>query len=85
MCCQLVFEVAFNSAKGGYVAIDDISFSPEFCHTDTGEKTLSGAQTQGKNRQMAQFELLYVTEFCKGQSPSQRELSGCSLCILQGA
>lgn len=32
---ELVFEVAFNSAKGGYVAIDDISFSPEFCHTDT--------------------------------------------------
>lgn len=33
---QVVFEVAFNSARGGYVAIDDISFSPEFCHTDTG-------------------------------------------------
>uniref|UniRef100_A0A8C5ENY6 MAM domain-containing protein n=1 Tax=Gouania willdenowi TaxID=441366 RepID=A0A8C5ENY6_GOUWI len=32
---ELVFEVAFNSARGGYVAIDDISFSPEFCHTDT--------------------------------------------------
>ncbi|XP_023253312.1 MAM domain-containing protein 2 isoform X1 [Seriola lalandi dorsalis] len=32
---EVVFEVAFNSAKGGYVAIDDISFSPEFCHTDT--------------------------------------------------
>ncbi|KAK5909222.1 hypothetical protein CesoFtcFv8_003171 [Champsocephalus esox] len=31
----VVFEVAFNSARGGYVAIDDISFSPEFCHTDT--------------------------------------------------
>lgn len=38
VCCQLVFEVAFNSARGGYVAIDDISFSPEFCHTDTGER-----------------------------------------------
>ncbi|KAG7236796.1 hypothetical protein INR49_000259 [Caranx melampygus] len=32
---EVVFEVAFNSARGGYVAIDDISFSPEFCHTDT--------------------------------------------------
>ncbi|XP_010776747.1 uncharacterized protein [Notothenia coriiceps] len=32
---KVVFEVAFNSARGGYVAIDDISFSPEFCHTDT--------------------------------------------------
>lgn len=37
VCYQVVFEVAFNSARGGYVAIDDISFSPEFCHTDTGE------------------------------------------------
>ncbi|CAN9512688.1 unnamed protein product [Ophioblennius macclurei] len=32
---EVVFEVAFNSARGGYVAIDDISFSPEFCHIDT--------------------------------------------------
>ncbi|KAM7417005.1 hypothetical protein PAMA_018877 [Pampus argenteus] len=32
---EVVFEVEFNSARGGYVAIDDISFSPEFCHTDT--------------------------------------------------
>uniref|UniRef100_A0A3Q3WVL5 MAM domain-containing protein n=1 Tax=Mola mola TaxID=94237 RepID=A0A3Q3WVL5_MOLML len=32
---EVVFEVAFNSAKGGYVAIDDITFSPDFCHTDT--------------------------------------------------
>uniref|UniRef100_A0A672ZNM9 MAM domain containing 2a n=1 Tax=Sphaeramia orbicularis TaxID=375764 RepID=A0A672ZNM9_9TELE len=32
---EVVFEAAFNSARGGYVAIDDISFSPEFCHTDT--------------------------------------------------
>ncbi|XP_061590486.1 MAM domain-containing protein 2-like isoform X1 [Cololabis saira] len=32
---QVVFEVAFNSARGGHVAIDDISFSPEFCNTDT--------------------------------------------------
>ncbi|CAF94853.1 unnamed protein product, partial [Tetraodon nigroviridis] len=31
----VVFEVAFNRAKGGYVAVDDISFSPEFCHSDT--------------------------------------------------
>ncbi len=35
---QVVFEVAFNSARGGYVAIDDISFSPEFCYIDTGER-----------------------------------------------
>lgn len=34
----MVYEVAFNSARGGYVAIDDISFSPEFCHTETGER-----------------------------------------------
>ncbi|XP_030581455.1 MAM domain-containing protein 2a isoform X2 [Archocentrus centrarchus] len=32
---EIVLEVAFNSARGGYVAIDDISFVPEFCHTDT--------------------------------------------------
>ncbi|XP_060893496.1 MAM domain-containing protein 2a isoform X1 [Labrus mixtus] len=32
---EVVFEAAFNSARGGYVAIDDITFSPEFCHTDT--------------------------------------------------
>lgn len=32
---EVVFEVAFNSARGGYVAIDDISFSPEFCHRET--------------------------------------------------
>ncbi|CAB1322371.1 unnamed protein product [Coregonus sp. 'balchen'] len=32
---EVVYEVAFNSARGGYVAIDDISFSPEFCHTET--------------------------------------------------
>lgn len=30
--------MAFNSARGGYVAIDDVSFSPEFCQTDTGER-----------------------------------------------
>ncbi|XP_030647650.1 MAM domain-containing protein 2a, partial [Chanos chanos] len=29
---EVVFEVAFNSARGGFVALDDISFSPEFCH-----------------------------------------------------
>ncbi|XP_016383327.1 MAM domain-containing protein 2-like [Sinocyclocheilus rhinocerous] len=33
---EMVFEVAFNSPRGGYVALDDISFSPEFCHTETG-------------------------------------------------
>lgn len=32
---QVVFEVAFNSPRGGHVAIDDISFSPEFCSEDT--------------------------------------------------
>ncbi|XP_028274030.1 MAM domain-containing protein 2-like [Parambassis ranga] len=32
---QVVFEVAFNSPRGGHVALDDISFSPEFCSTDT--------------------------------------------------
>ncbi|XP_061836758.2 MAM domain-containing protein 2-like [Nerophis lumbriciformis] len=32
---QVVFEVAFNSPRGGHVAIDDISFSPEFCSSDT--------------------------------------------------
>lgn len=37
---QVVFEVSFNSARGGRVAIDDISFSPEFCSTDTGELQL---------------------------------------------
>uniref|UniRef100_A0A673LRD4 MAM domain-containing protein 2-like n=1 Tax=Sinocyclocheilus rhinocerous TaxID=307959 RepID=A0A673LRD4_9TELE len=35
----VVFEVAFNSPRGGYVALDDISFSPEFCHTETGQCT----------------------------------------------
>uniref|UniRef100_A0A3Q3WTH4 MAM domain-containing protein n=1 Tax=Mola mola TaxID=94237 RepID=A0A3Q3WTH4_MOLML len=28
---QVVFEVAFNSPSGGRVAVDDISFSPQFC------------------------------------------------------
>ncbi|XP_022059717.2 MAM domain-containing protein 2-like [Acanthochromis polyacanthus] len=32
---QVVFEVAFNSQRGGRVALDDISFSPDFCSTDT--------------------------------------------------
>ncbi|KAJ8414963.1 hypothetical protein AAFF_G00024860 [Aldrovandia affinis] len=32
---EVVFEVAFNSPRGGYVALDDISFSPEFCNTET--------------------------------------------------
>ncbi|KAM8866231.1 MAM domain-containing protein 2a isoform 1-T1 [Synchiropus picturatus] len=32
---EVVFEVAFNSARGGYVAIDDVTFSPQFCHTAT--------------------------------------------------
>ncbi|XP_072215625.1 MAM domain-containing protein 2 [Excalfactoria chinensis] len=33
---EVVFEVAFNSAKGGYVALDDISFSPVYCSNHTG-------------------------------------------------
>ncbi|XP_005725622.1 MAM domain-containing protein 2 [Pundamilia nyererei] len=32
---QVVFEVAFNSPRGGRVALDDISFSSQFCTTDT--------------------------------------------------
>ncbi|KAI1900054.1 hypothetical protein AGOR_G00046060 [Albula goreensis] len=32
---EVVFEVAFNSPRGGFVALDDISFSPEFCNTET--------------------------------------------------
>ncbi|XP_059395192.1 MAM domain-containing protein 2 [Carassius carassius] len=32
---ELVFEVAFNGPHGGYVILDEISFSPEFCHADT--------------------------------------------------
>ncbi|CAN9504788.1 unnamed protein product [Ophioblennius macclurei] len=32
---QVVFEVAFNSPRGGRVALDDISFSSEFCSKDT--------------------------------------------------
>ncbi|KAI3361945.1 hypothetical protein L3Q82_012299, partial [Scortum barcoo] len=32
---EVVFEVSFNSPRGGRVAVDDISFSPEFCSTDT--------------------------------------------------
>ncbi|XP_026195839.1 MAM domain-containing protein 2-like [Anabas testudineus] len=32
---QVVFEVAFNSPRGGRVALDDISLSPEFCSRDT--------------------------------------------------
>ncbi|XP_010876180.2 MAM domain-containing protein 2 [Esox lucius] len=32
---QVVFEVGFNSPRGGYVALDDISFSPEFCSEET--------------------------------------------------
>uniref|UniRef100_A0A8C6K7P4 MAM domain containing 2 n=1 Tax=Nothobranchius furzeri TaxID=105023 RepID=A0A8C6K7P4_NOTFU len=32
---QVVFEVAFNSQRGGRVAVDDITFTPEFCGTET--------------------------------------------------
>lgn len=37
MSLQVVFEVAFNSPSGGRVAVDDISFSPQFCSIDSGE------------------------------------------------
>ncbi|XP_009954920.1 PREDICTED: MAM domain-containing protein 2-like, partial [Leptosomus discolor] len=33
---EVIFEVAFNSAKGGYVALDDISFSTVYCSNQTG-------------------------------------------------
>lgn len=29
--------MAFNSPRGGRVTLDDISFSSQFCTTDTGE------------------------------------------------
>ncbi|KAK7895731.1 hypothetical protein WMY93_021056 [Mugilogobius chulae] len=32
---QVVFEVAFSSPRGGRVAVDDVSFSPQFCSADT--------------------------------------------------
>uniref|UniRef100_A0ABM5FSB9 MAM domain-containing protein 2 isoform X2 n=1 Tax=Pogona vitticeps TaxID=103695 RepID=A0ABM5FSB9_9SAUR len=32
---EVIFEVAFNSASGGYIALDDISFSPVFCTSQT--------------------------------------------------
>ncbi|KAM9675598.1 MAM domain-containing protein 2 isoform 1-T1 [Dama dama] len=32
---QVIFEVAFNGPKGGYVALDDISFSPVHCQNQT--------------------------------------------------
>ncbi|XP_034955642.1 MAM domain-containing protein 2 isoform X1 [Zootoca vivipara] len=32
---EVIFEVAFNSANGGYIALDDISFSPVFCSNRT--------------------------------------------------
>ncbi|KAJ3605003.1 hypothetical protein NHX12_027054 [Muraenolepis orangiensis] len=32
---QVVFEVAFNSPRGGRVIVDDIAFSAEFCSADT--------------------------------------------------
>ncbi|XP_008568274.1 PREDICTED: MAM domain-containing protein 2-like [Galeopterus variegatus] len=31
----VIFEVAFNGPKGGYVALDDISFSPVHCQNQT--------------------------------------------------
>ncbi|XP_059958263.1 MAM domain-containing protein 2 isoform X5 [Mesoplodon densirostris] len=32
---EVIFEVAFNGPRGGYVALDDISFSPVPCHNQT--------------------------------------------------
>lgn len=32
---QVVFEVGFSGPRGGHVALDDISFSPEFCSPET--------------------------------------------------
>uniref|UniRef100_A0A8C6QUX8 MAM domain containing 2 n=1 Tax=Nannospalax galili TaxID=1026970 RepID=A0A8C6QUX8_NANGA len=32
---EVIFEVAFNGPKGGYVALDDISFSPVHCQSQT--------------------------------------------------
>lgn len=32
---EVIFEVAFNGPKGGYVALDDISFSPVSCQNRT--------------------------------------------------
>ncbi|XP_029109093.1 MAM domain-containing protein 2-like [Scleropages formosus] len=32
---EVVFEVAFNSHVGGRMALDDISFSPQFCYSET--------------------------------------------------
>uniref|UniRef100_A0A8C2DKP0 MAM domain containing 2b n=1 Tax=Cyprinus carpio TaxID=7962 RepID=A0A8C2DKP0_CYPCA len=32
---ELVFEVSFNGPHGGYVILDQISFSPEFCNAGT--------------------------------------------------
>ncbi|XP_051818002.1 MAM domain-containing protein 2 isoform X1 [Antechinus flavipes] len=33
---EVIFEVAFNGPKGGYIALDDISFSPVQCQNQTG-------------------------------------------------
>ncbi|XP_010632167.1 MAM domain-containing protein 2-like [Fukomys damarensis] len=37
---EVIFEVAFNGPKGGYVALDDISFSPVHCQNQTGKHSL---------------------------------------------
>ncbi|KAL4609217.1 MAM domain-containing protein 2-like [Arapaima gigas] len=34
---EVVFEAAFNSQAGGRVAVDDISFSPQFCYSESHE------------------------------------------------
>uniref|UniRef100_A0A8C3UUD7 MAM domain containing 2 n=1 Tax=Catharus ustulatus TaxID=91951 RepID=A0A8C3UUD7_CATUS len=41
---EVIFEVAFNSAKGGYVALDDISFSPVYCSNQTGYYLLANTK-----------------------------------------
>nr|XP_033780583.1 MAM domain-containing protein 2 isoform X1 [Geotrypetes seraphini] len=33
---EVIFEVAFNGIHAGHIAIDDISFSPEYCKSQTG-------------------------------------------------
>ncbi|KAF7250438.1 MAM domain-containing protein 2 [Varanus komodoensis] len=41
---EVIFEVAFNSAKGGYIALDDIFFSPVFCSNQTGYYLLANTK-----------------------------------------
>ncbi|XP_004713882.1 MAM domain-containing protein 2 [Echinops telfairi] len=41
---ELIFEVAFNGPKGGYVALDDISFSPVHCQNQTGSYLMANTK-----------------------------------------